>query len=90
MYIPCLSAGVIIDIMLLIIGTVRKLSVAGTDTESMQRFFGYFHLSIVSTGCPSERRLTEDGYLVVVTGNSVRIQDGTTESSAWFFNLLGV
>ena len=27
---------------------------------------------------------------LVVTGDSARIQDETTESSAWFFNALGV
>ena len=27
---------------------------------------------------------------LVVTGDSARIQDGTTENSAWFFNVLGV
>ena len=27
---------------------------------------------------------------LVVTGNSARIQDETTENSAWFFNVLGV
>ena len=27
---------------------------------------------------------------LVVTGDSARIQDETTESSAWFFNVLGV
>ena len=27
---------------------------------------------------------------LVVTGDSVRIQDETTENSAWFFNVLGV
>ena len=27
---------------------------------------------------------------LVVTGDSARIQDETNESSAWFFNLLGV
>ena len=27
---------------------------------------------------------------LVVTGDSARIQDKTTESSAWFFNMLGV
>ena len=28
--------------------------------------------------------------LLVVTGESARIQDETTENSAWFFNVLGV
>ena len=27
---------------------------------------------------------------LVVTGDSARIQDETSESSAWFFNMLGV
>ena len=27
---------------------------------------------------------------LVITGDSARIQDETTESSAWFFNVLGV
>ena len=27
---------------------------------------------------------------LVVTGDSARIQDETTENSAWFFNVLGV
>ena len=29
-------------------------------------------------------------YRLVITENSARIQDETTESSAWFFNVLGV
>ena len=28
--------------------------------------------------------------LLVVTGDSARIQDETTENSAWFFNVLGI
>ena len=28
--------------------------------------------------------------LLIVSGDSARIQDETTESSAWFFNMLGV
>ena len=51
------------------------------------KFLGYFHLFIVATGCPSERRPQKT---LVVTGNSERIQDETTENSAWFFNVLGV
>ena len=27
---------------------------------------------------------------LVVTGDSARIEDGTTENSVWFFNVLGV
>ena len=40
-----------------------------------------FRLFIVVTGCPSEQRL-------VVTENSARIQNETTESPAWFFSVL--
>ena len=47
----------------------------------------YFHLFIIATGCHQSdaprRRL-------VVTGDSARIEDGTTENSFWFFNVLGV
>ena len=45
----------------------------------------YFCLFIVATGCPSDPRRW-----LVVTGDSARIQDETTENSAWFFNVLGV
>ena len=52
-----------------------------------KRLVGYFRLLIVATVAhlsdAPRRRL-------VVTGNSARIQDETTESSAWFFNVLGV
>ena len=47
----------------------------------------YFHLSIVATGCPSERHLRRR---LVVKGGSARIQHETTENSAWFFNVLAV
>ena len=47
----------------------------------------YFRSFIVATGYhlsnAPRRRL-------VVTGDSARIQDETTENSAWFFNVLGV
>ena len=43
-----------------------------------------FRLFIVVTGCNAPR-----GRLVV-TGDSARIQDETSENSAWFFNVLGV
>ena len=48
----------------------------------------YFRLFIVATGCPSERRpqKTLSCYGVYIA----RIQDETTENSAWFFNVLGV
>ena len=46
------------------------------------RHDGLAHLSYASSP-PKERRL-------VVTGNSVRIEDENTESSAWFFHVLGV
>ena len=49
---------------------------------------GFFRLFIVATGYPSEQRPPR-GQLVV-TADSARIQDETTESSAWFFNVLGV
>ena len=48
----------------------------------------YFRLFIVATGCPSERRSQKTW--LVVTGDSARIQDKTTESSDWFFSVLGV
>ena len=50
-------------------------------------YFDYFRLFIVATGCPSERRLQET---VSCYGDRARIQDETTESSVWFFNVLGV
>ena len=49
--------------------------------------FDYFRLFIVATGCPSEWRPQKT---VSCLGDSARIQDETTESSAWFFNVLGV
>ena len=49
--------------------------------------FDYFPLFIVATSCPSEQRPQRR---LVVTGDSARIQDETTENSAWFFNVLGV
>ena len=54
---------------------------------SIAGFIDYFRLFIVATGCPSERRPRRR---LVVTGDSARIQDETTENSAWFFNMLGV
>ena len=48
--------------------------------------FDYFRLSSLPVAHLSDaprRRL-------VVTGDSARIQDKTTENSAWFFNVLGV
>ena len=44
---------------------------------------GYFRLFIGATGCPSERRLR---VRLLVTGDSVGIQDEITENSTWFFN----
>ena len=58
------------------------------DPTPSHRLIGYFRLFIVATGCPSERRTQKT--VIVVTGDSARIQDKTTESSAWFFNVLGV
>ena len=53
-----------------------------------QRFdFVCLCLSIVATGCPSDRSLRRR---LVVTEDSSRIQDDTTESPAWFFFVLGV
>ena len=46
-----------------------------------------FRLFIVATGCPSERRPQKT---VSCYGGSARIQEETTENSAWFFNVLGV
>ena len=43
-----------------------------------------FRLFITATGCPFKRRR------LVVKGDSARIQDETTENSAWFFNVLSV
>ena len=50
-----------------------------------QSLVGYFRLFIVATGCPSERRPQK-----TVIGDTARIQDETTYSSTWFFNVLGV
>ena len=44
-------------------------------------------LFIIATGCPSEQRPQKT---VVITGDSARIQEETTENSAWFFNVLDV
>ena len=64
------------------------------------RVIDYFRLFIVASGCPSEQgsyitvRYTIPDLsdaprrLLVVTGDSARIQDETTES--WFFNVLNV
>ena len=49
--------------------------------------FNCFRSFIISIGCPSQRRPKRQ---LVVTGDSARIQDKTTESSAWFVSVLGV
>ena len=56
--------------------------------QFVQVLVGYFHVFIVATGCPSERHPPKRQ--LVVTGDSARIQDETTENSNWFFNVLGV
>ena len=59
------------------------------DTYNPGLAFGYFRLFIVTTSTVAHlsdaprRRL-------VVTGESARIQNKTTENSAWLFNVLGV
>ena len=44
------------------------------------------YLSSLPVAHPSDARRRQ----LVVTGDSARIQDETTKSSAWFFNVLGV
>ena len=61
------------------------------QTKQGMVWFYYFCLFIVATGCPSERHPPPPlQRRLVVTGDSARIQVETTESSAWFFNVLGV
>ena len=57
------------------------------QTESVAILVGYSCLFSVATGCPSERCPRRR---LVVTGDSARIQEESTESCAWFFHLLGV
>ena len=48
----------------------------------VEQMIGYFHLFIVATEAPRRR--------LVVTGDSARIEEKTTESSTCFFNILGL
>ena len=59
----------------------------GKGWQKVAFFYCYIRLFIVATGCPSQRRPRR---WLAVTGDSARIQDETTENSAWFFNVLGV
>ena len=48
-----------------------------------------FHTFILATSCPFEQN-TPPRRRLVRMGDSARIQEETTESSAWFFSMLGV
>ena len=64
-----------------IVGEKEKMLV--TSIVSFSHNIANFRSYIVATGCPSERRPRRR---LVVTGDSARIQDETTESSARFFS----
>ena len=55
------------------------------QTDGRALFFSVYlsSLPVADLSDAPRRRL-------VVTGDSARIQDETTENSAWFFNVLGV
>ena len=60
---------------------------SGQEAEMNRYDFVCLRLSTVATGS----HVSEAPRIrLVVTGDSARIQDKTTESSAWFFNMLGV
>ena len=65
----------------------KKKEVTVNFPLAIMYLIDYFRLFIVATGCPSE---AAPRGLLVVTGDSARIQDEITGNSAWFFNVLGV
>ena len=50
----------------------------------------YFIISVYLSSLPVAHLSDAPRRRLVVTGDSARIQDETTENSAWFFNVLGV
>ena len=64
-----------------------KLKAIADDTLNIG-LVGYFRLFIIAFGCPSVRQSSRRRLLVA--WDSSRIQDETSEGSAWFFNVLGV
>ena len=62
----------------------RQALIINFVTTLIDYFFVYLSsLPVAHLSDGPRRRL-------VVTGDSARIQDETTENSAWFFNVLGV
>ena len=47
-------------------------------------------ISVYLSSLPVSHLSDAPGRLLVVAGDSARIQDETTENSVWFFNVLGV
>ena len=63
--------------------TLLTLASANIDQSVLIVFVYLSSLPVAHLSDAPRRRL-------VVTGESARIQDETTENSAWFFNVLGV
>ena len=59
-------------------------------TQEYGSFLVWFFVSINVTLLPVAHLSNAPRRQLVVTEDSARIQDETTESSAWFFNMLGV
>ena len=73
-------------------GTCRLFSINRLDRIiKISRFFFYFGYFFVYLSSLPVAHLTDaPRRWLVVTGDSARIQDETTENSAWFFDLLCV
>ena len=67
----------------LILQTRKNQGLFGKELNWLIIFVYLLSLPVAHLSDASRRRL-------VVTGDSARIQDETTENSAWFFNVLGV
>ena len=71
----------------------RTLHSGSNETLIEQSKMGYLLLFIISvylSSLPVAHLSDAPRRQLVVTGDSERIQDETTENSAWFFNVLGV
>ena len=66
-------------------------SVLGYEASPGKRGVNYFGwLFVYISSLPVAHLRETPRRRLVVTGDSARIQDETTESSAWFFSVLGV
>ena len=60
------------------------------STDVLSIAIGWLVIVIYLSSLPLARLSDSPERRLVVTGDSARIQDKTTENSAWFFNVLGV